>query len=151
MWFFVLIAASFVSIASSKLPQRSVIHRQNMASSNDLHLIEPGPRLSSAVVHRGIVYTAGIVCEIGGEGKDVRQQTIDALADLDRVLSISGSDKHHIMSMQVWIEDMAHIAELNAVYDEWVSKTAPPGRACVEARLVPPYKVEFRAVATQIE
>ena len=63
--------------------------------------IEAGSRLSSANIHKGIVYTAGVVCEVDGDSKDVRQQTIDALADLDRILALSDSDKHHILSMQV--------------------------------------------------
>ena len=71
------------------------------SSGGELLAIEPGPRLSSAIIHKGLVYTAGVVCEEGGEGKDTRQQTIDALADLDRILSLSNSDKHHILSMQV--------------------------------------------------
>ncbi len=46
---------------------------------------------------------------------------------------------------------MSDISEVNAIYDEWVSKKNPPGRACVESKLVPPYKIEFRAVAAQRE
>ena len=56
--------------------------------------------MSAAIIHKGIVYTCGCVCEEGGESKDAKQQTKDALAELDRVLGLAKSDKHHILSMQ---------------------------------------------------
>ena len=112
--------------------------------------VAPGPRMSDAVVFGGLVYTAGVVCEVGGENKDVRQQTMDALDELDRVLAVCRSDKHHILSMQAWVADMGSIGEMNEVYDAWVSKHCPPGRACVESKLVPPYKVEFKVIAAQM-
>ena len=53
--------------------------------------IEPGARMSQAVVHNGIVYLAGQV----GEGADVTAQCKDALASVDRQASLincSGSN-----------------------------------------------------------
>ncbi|KAJ1461020.1 endoribonuclease L-PSP [Pelagophyceae sp. CCMP2097] len=120
-----------------------------MASMGSPVAVEPGKRMSNAVVHGGLVYTAGTTCDVEPETKDVRQQTLDALEELDRVLALCGSDKDHIISMQVWITDMAKFAEMNAVYDAWVSQKCPPGRACVEAGLASPYKVEFKCIAAQ--
>ncbi len=57
----------------------------------------------------------------------------------------------HPWCFQVWVDDISKVSEMNAVYDAWVSKTCPPGRATVESKLVPPYKVEFRAIAAQIK
>ncbi|KAJ1488462.1 Endoribonuclease L-PSP/chorismate mutase-like protein [Baffinella frigidus] len=92
-----------------------------------LESIEPEPRMSGAIIHKGLIYTCGMVCEEGGESKGVREQTIAALAELDRVLALSKSDKHHILQMNAWVADIGTLAEMNAVYDEWVSKTMPPG------------------------
>eukprot|EP00961_Rhodomonas_salina_P301635 3940548-Rhodomonas_salina.5 len=35
---------------------------------------------------------------------------------------------------QAWVDDLAYLDDMNAVYDEWVSKTMPPGR-CFSAVL----------------
>jgi enamine deaminase RidA (YjgF/YER057c/UK114 family) len=96
----------------------------------------------------GVVYTSGVVCE--EEGKDITEQTKDALEYLDRLLAKCKSDKDHIMSMQVWLHDINDKPKMDAVYDAWVSKTSPPTRACVESKLQSPYKVEFRAIAAQL-
>jgi len=40
--------------------------------------------MSGAIIHKGLIYTCGMVCEEGGESKDVSEQTIAALAELDR-------------------------------------------------------------------
>ena len=54
-------------------------------------------------------------------------------------------------NVQVWVDELSYVPDMNSVYDEWVSKTMPPGRATVQSKLIAPYKVEFRAVAAQIE
>ena len=102
----------------------------------------------SVLSQNGVVYTSGVVCE--DEGKDVTEQTKDALQYLDNLLAKCKSDKHHIMSMQVWLNDINDKPQMDAVYDAWVSKTSPPTRACVESKLQKPYKVEFRAIAAQV-
>mmetsp|Transcript_1506 Transcript_1506/g.3621 ORF Transcript_1506/g.3621 Transcript_1506/m.3621 type:complete len:175 (-) Transcript_1506:65-589(-) len=137
--------------ASLGAGRRPRLTRGCRMSGNELVSIEPEPRMSGAIVHKGIVYTCGMICEEGGENKDVKQQTKDALDELDRVLALAKSDKHHILTMQAWVGDMSYLADMNEVYDAWVSKTMPPGRACVESKLVPPCLVEFKAVAAVIE
>jgi len=45
---------------------------------------------------------------------------------------------------------MANFAEMNAVWDGWVSSGNTPARATVEARLAAPdYKVEIMVVAAK--
>ena len=65
-------------------PQGPSIKFSVMTSRSAIEHVESGPRLSSTVIHKGIVYTAGIVCEVGGEGKDMRREnfpSVLALAD----------------------------------------------------------------------
>ena len=38
-----------------------------------------------------------------------------ALAELDRVLEKCGSDKHHILQMQVWVDELSYVTDMNAV------------------------------------
>ncbi|WP_010138904.1 RidA family protein [Oceanicola sp. S124] len=106
--------------------------------------IEPGPRMSQAVVHNNTVYLAGQV----GHGDSVAAQSRDALAQVDRLLAEVGSSKSKILTATVWLADMADFAEMNSVWDAWVDPANPPARASGEAKLATPdYLVEFLIIA----
>lgn len=109
--------------------------------------IETGKRMSSAVIHGGVVYLAGIVGENGG---DVAQQTKDALAEIERLLALAGSDKTRILRAQIWLADMADFPAMNAVWDAWVAPGHAPARATGESKLAAPeYGVEIIVTAAQ--
>ena len=110
--------------------------------------IEPGPRMSRAVVFNGTVYTAGHVPD--DASADVAGQTRQVLARVESTLALAGSDKAHILSATVYLADIAMFDEMNAVWDAWVDRTNPPARATVEAKLArPDFKVEIVAVAAR--
>ncbi len=103
-----------------------------------------GPRMSQAVVHNGIVYTAGQVAE----GATVADQTSTILEQIDNLLAEAGTDKSQLISATIWITDMASFAEMNSVWDAWVLEGHTPARACVEAALATPdFKVEIAVIA----
>jgi enamine deaminase RidA (YjgF/YER057c/UK114 family) len=59
-------------------------------------------------------------------------------------------NKLPITAAGVWITDMANFAEMNSVWDSWVSPGNTPARATVEAKLASPdYKVEIMVVAAR--
>lgn len=108
--------------------------------------IEPGPRMSQAVIHGDTVYLAGQVAR----GADVAEQSRAALAQVDRLLALAGSDKSRVLSVTVWLADMADFPAMNTVYDAWIDPANPPARATGEARLATPdYLVEFIVVAAR--
>jgi enamine deaminase RidA (YjgF/YER057c/UK114 family) len=108
--------------------------------------LEPGARLSEAVVHGGLVYLAGHVS--GDPAAGVRAQTEEILAEIDRHLAAAGTDKSKLLTVSIWIADMDTFAEMNAAWDAWVDKANLPARATVEARLASPdYKVEIAGIA----
>lgn len=109
--------------------------------------IECGARMSGAVVYNGLVWLAG---QVGTPGASVAEQTQAALAEVDRLLALAGSDKTRILSAQIWLADMADFAEMNAVWDAWVPQGATPARATGEAKLAAPdYRVEVIVTAAQ--
>lgn len=109
--------------------------------------IGSGPRMSQAVIHGDTVYLAG---QVGTEGADIATQARDALASVEALLAQAGSDKSRILSVTVWLADMADFVAMNAVYDAWVDRDNPPARATGEARLATPgYKVEFIVTAAR--
>lgn len=110
--------------------------------------IKPTQRMSAAVVHGDTIYLAGQVAD--DPSKDVADQTRQILAKIDSLLASAQSDKRHILSANVWLADIATYDEMNAVWDAWVAKDAPPARATVESKLAKPeYKVEIALVAAK--
>lgn len=108
--------------------------------------LEPGRRMSQAVIHGDTVYLAGQV----GEGADVTAQARDALAQVDRLLALAGTDKSKILSCTVWLADIGDFAAMNAVWEGWVDPANPPARATGEAKLATPdYRVEFIVTAAR--
>ncbi len=106
--------------------------------------IEPGKRMSGAVVHGNTVYLAGQV----GEGATVTEQSKSALAEVDRLLAAAGSDKSKILQTIIYLSDMSTFAEMNAVWEAWIDPANPPARATSGAPLATPdYKVEFIVTA----
>jgi len=107
------------------------------------------PRLSQVVVHGNTVYLAGVVAA-ANKGKSVADQTKEILSIIDKHLASAGTDKTKLLSATIYITDMATFAEMNKVWDGWVSPGNTPARATVEAKLAgPEYKVEIMVVAAK--
>ena len=110
---------------------------------------DTGPRMSQVVIHGNTVYLAGVVASNAG-GESVTKQTQDVLATIDGHLKKAGSDKSKLLSATIYITDMKTFAEMNAVWDGWVSAGNTPARATVEAKLASPqYNVEIMVVAAK--
>lgn len=106
-----------------------------------------GSRLSEAAVSAGTVYLAGQVAELDPDG-DIEAQTREVLAHVDRLLAECGSDKAHLLSVQIFLADIADIARMNAVWDTWVVPGQAPPRATVQALLADPrWRIEMVVTA----
>ena len=111
--------------------------------------IQPGPRMSKAVVHGNTVYLAGQVADKAA-GKSVGEQTTEVLSIIDGLLQEAGTDKTKILSVNIYLTDISTFGEMNAVWDKWVSPGNTPARATVEAKLAAPsLKVEIMLVAAK--
>jgi enamine deaminase RidA (YjgF/YER057c/UK114 family) len=107
--------------------------------------IEPGKRMSGAVVHGNTVYLAG---QVGTAGDDVSKQTETALAEVDRLLAAAGTDKSKILNATIWLADITDFGKMNAVWDAWVDPANAPARATGESKLATPeYLVEVIVIA----
>lgn len=104
-------------------------------------------RYSEINIHNGTVYLAGQLAD--DYSGDIVQQTRETLANIDALLAEAGSDKSRILSVTIYLRDMARdYAGLNQVWDAWVAPGAAPGRACVEAAMYrPEVLVEMMVVA----
>ncbi|MEH0197605.1 RidA family protein [Caulobacter sp. CCNWLY153] len=106
-------------------------------------------RWSDAVVFNGVVYLSGHVAE-ETRGQSVLEQTKEVLAQIDDTLAQAGSSKDKLLSVTIYLADMAGFDEMNQAWDAWVDSDNPPARATVEARLArPTMAVEMTAIAAR--
>jgi enamine deaminase RidA (YjgF/YER057c/UK114 family) len=112
----------------------------------DIIRIDTGPRMSQAVIVNGIAHLAG---QVGAEGGTVTEQTKAILAQIDDLLAKAGTDKTRLITAQIWCADMTtNFADMNAVWDAWVSEGHAPARWTGEAVLATPgFKVEIIVTA----
>ena len=105
-----------------------------------------GKRLSEVAKYNSVLYLAGQVAD--DVTQDIKGQTAQVLAAVDRLLEEHGSDKTRILQCQIYIADMALFPLMNEVWDAWVAPGFAPPRATVEAKLASPDKlVEILVVA----
>lgn len=95
---------------------------------NDLTRIDQNQRRSRAIVHNGIVYTAGQVPD--DMSLDITGQAKQVLAKIDALLAEAGTDKCRALTAQVWLRTIEDLAGLNAVWDAWVAPGQTPTRCC---------------------
>lgn len=107
---------------------------------------EPGKRFAAAVRHNDTLYIAGQVADTFTGSVEV--QTAEVLAKIDALLAAAGTDKSKLLSMNVYLANIADFDAMNAAFDAWVDTANLPTRATVEARLADPnLRVEITAVA----
>jgi enamine deaminase RidA (YjgF/YER057c/UK114 family) len=102
--------------------------------------------MSEMAIHNGTVYLAGQVADDASQ--DIRGQTAQVLAAIDRLLTEAGTDKAHILRCQIFIKDLADFAAMNEVWEDWVAPGDAPTRATVQADLAKPeWKIEMVVTA----
>ena len=105
-----------------------------------------GDRLSEMTIHNGTVYLAGQVAT--DAAADIRGQTEQVLAAIDKLLHEAGTDKARILMCQIFIKDLADFPTMNEVWEDWLAPGDAPPRATVQANLAKPdWKVEMVVTA----
>lgn len=100
---------------------------------------------------KNLVFTAGqlgIDPDTGNfvEG-GIKEQTRQALKNIQAVLKAAGSDFEHTVKTTVFLKDMNDFAAMNEIYGEFF-QTAAPARSAVEvARLPKDGLIEIEAIA----
>lgn len=115
------------------------------AQSMDITRLEKTERYSDAVIYNGVVYLSGAV---GRDSADTESQTREALAEIDRVLALAGTDKSRLLSATVWLADIVDYDAMNRAWDSWVDKQNAPARATGQVPLArQKYRVEITVTA----
>ena len=112
----------------------------------NIRRIAPEARLSGAVVHNATVYLAGQVADDPSAGPE--GQAADILRQIDALLNEAGTDKTYLLSVQIYLADMADFDAVNRAWDAWLDPRHKPARATVQARLADPaWRVEITGTA----
>lgn len=110
--------------------------------------INPGPRMSQAVVFGNMVYLAG---QVGNVGETPAEQTRTILANIDALLAEAGTSKSNVLKAEIWLSDMSHFAAMNEIWDAWIDPANPPARACGESKLATQdFDVEIMITAAKL-
>ncbi|WP_158842875.1 RidA family protein [Saccharothrix deserti] len=111
----------------------------------------PVAAFSQGVIKNGILQVAGQVAFDPATGTivgdTVAEQTRQALRNVVAVLEAGGSSLADVMMMRVYLTDTAHFAEMNKVYDEFVTEGPFPARTTVYVGLPAKLLVEIDALA----
>lgn len=111
-----------------------------------LHRFHVGDRLSEMAVYNGTVYLAGQVPDDASQ--DIRGQTAQVLAMVDKLLAEAGTDRARILMAQIFLADLADYDGMNEVWDDWVPPGDAPPRATVQAKLANPgWRIEIVVTA----
>lgn len=107
---------------------------------------EAGKILSKAVDHHGFVFLAGTTA--ADLSKDIKGQTREILAEIDRLLEANGTDKTRLLQAQIWVKDIRDRDAMNEVWSAWLPGGEAPVRACVQANMADPrHLVEIMVTA----
>jgi enamine deaminase RidA (YjgF/YER057c/UK114 family) len=105
-----------------------------------------GDRLSEMTIYNGTVYLAGQVAS--DSSQDIRGQTRQILAMIDKLLHEAGTDNAHILMCQIFIKDLADFPAMNEIWEDWLAPGDAPPRATVQANLAKPeWKIEMVVTA----
>ena len=112
----------------------------------DILHVDQNTRRSRAVIHNGLVYTAGQVPD--DMSQDIKGQTQQVLAKIDDLLEQAGTDKSRALTAQIWLRQIDDLAGMNAVWDAWVVQGKTPTRCCGKVEMKNPNcRVEILVVA----
>lgn len=100
---------------------------------SDIIRVGVGTRLSEIARFQNVLYLAGQVPT--NTRADIKGQTTEVLALVEKILTENGSDKSRILFCQIFLADMQSFQCMNQVWDEWVAPGHTPPRATVEAKL----------------
>jgi len=98
---------------------------------------EEGPLFHHLVTYNDVAYLAGQVASDTSD-QTVRGQAQQIFSRIDQLLEMAGTDKSRLLSANVWLKNIEHVAEFNQVWSAWVDPSSKPVRATVEAKLVRP-------------
>jgi enamine deaminase RidA (YjgF/YER057c/UK114 family) len=105
-------------------------------------------RMSKMVRAGNLLFLAGQTSSGAPEARTIEEQASVALGRIDTLLEQAGSSKRQLLSVTIYLKDIALFDRMNAVWQDWVDPEHLPARCTVQATLgLPELLVEFSATA----
>jgi enamine deaminase RidA (YjgF/YER057c/UK114 family) len=101
-------------------------------------------RWSDVVIHAGVARWVEVAED---QTQDAPSQIAQVLRQIDLTLKQIGSDRTRLLEVLIFLKDLQDAFTLNQLWDDWVSATHPPIRACVAAGLAAGCYVEMIVTA----
>lgn len=96
---------------------------------------QTGSVMHNVVLHNQCLYLSGQTCE---DPIDFTEQVEGVFEKIEQLLSMHGSDKHHILSAVVYLRDQENYNDFNIAWKRWLDADYYPARTCVIAPLCRP-------------
>jgi 2-iminobutanoate/2-iminopropanoate deaminase len=111
----------------------------------------PGGHYSQAIVANGFVFVSGQLPIKPGGGHEIPSgiegQTRQALSNVDTILRAAGSDLDRVVSVTVYVTDIANWPEVDRVYGDVFGEHRPARVVAVSPQLHFGSLVEIQAIA----
>ena len=107
-------------------------------------------RMSKWIKYAGVIRTQGLCGDLSKVATtSTAQQTEEALAKLDGILSDAGVTRANLIAVTIFLADISseNFEAMNNVYDKWIDELSKPTRLCVQAKIGHGVAVEIRAEA----
>ncbi|KXU88821.1 hypothetical protein CI15_11015 [Paraburkholderia monticola] len=105
-------------------------------------------RMSKMVRAGNLLFLAGQTSSGAPDAGTIEEQATVALARIDALLQQAGSSKQRLLSVTIYLKDIALFDRMNAVWQNWVDPEHLPARCTVQATLgLPELLVEFSVTA----
>jgi 2-iminobutanoate/2-iminopropanoate deaminase len=110
---------------------------------------QPGGRYSPGILVKGTLYISGQAGEdASGKVPDNFEAEVKlALDNIDTVLKAAGMSSADVVSVQIYLTDVATFQQMNTVYTAYFKEPRPTRTTVVVAKLVGPGHIEITATA----
>ena len=103
---------------------------------------------SQAVQVQGTLYVSGqIALSVFEAGGSIEEETEQVMKNLGFILTEAGYQFSDVVKCSIFVKDMNHFAQINAVYGHYFTEEAPARETVEVARLPKDVRVEISCIA----
>ena len=103
---------------------------------------------SQAVQFQGTLYVSGqIALSVFEAGGSIEEETEQVMKNLGFILTEAGYQFSDVVKCSIFVKDMNHFAQINAVYGRYFTEEAPARETVEVARLPKDVRVEISCIA----
>lgn len=132
-------------------PTHRTTASSNIRLANSTAMTAPIGHYSHVAVHNGVAHVSGQL-PLDTNGAPAADEPFDTqvrmvLRNLDNCLATAGTDRDHLISVTVYVTDIAQWPEFDTIYAEWLGSYRPARAVAGVSSLHYGAAVEVQAVA----